>query len=68
MLNEPTLGTAAANAFYANVVRRAQESREGRIVLDEVLSQMCKPDMKDHYEQIMRQKIYCNCSSCRTRE
>ena len=68
MLNSPAeSGTAAGNAFYASVVRRVHESREGRIVLGEVLSQMCKPEMQDYYEQIMRHKIYCNCSSCRSR-
>jgi hypothetical protein len=68
-LNSPAeSGSAAANAFYARIVRRAQESREGRRVLGEVLSQMCKPEMQDYYEQIMRQKIHCNCSSCLSRE
>jgi hypothetical protein len=68
MLNSPVeSGIAAGNAFYANLVRRVHESRERRIVLGEVLSQMLKPEMQDYYEQIVRQKIYCNCSSCRSR-
>ena len=68
MLNSPAeSATVAGNAFYASVVRRVHKSREGRIVLGEVLSQMCKPEMQDYYEQIMRHKIYCNCSSCRCR-
>jgi hypothetical protein len=59
MLNTPAeSGTAAANVFYANVVRRAQKSREGRRVLHEVLDKICK--------QIVPQGFRCNCSTCRT--
>jgi hypothetical protein len=58
-LNSPAeSGTAAGNAFYANVMRRAQESRERRIVLNEVLAQMYKQEMPD-YEEIVRQINLC---------
>jgi hypothetical protein len=45
MLNSPAeSGVAAGNAFFASVVRRAQESRERRILLNEVLYQMYKQE------------------------
>jgi hypothetical protein len=67
MLNSPAEnGMAAGNAFYASVVRRVNESREGLIVLQEVLAQMHEQEPPNYYERIMRQKIRCNCSTCRT--
>jgi hypothetical protein len=59
-LNSPAeSGTAAANAFYARVVRRAQESREGRRVLNEVLAQMYKQEFPPDYAEIVRQINLC---------
>ena len=66
MLNSPTKDDAVGNAFYARVVLRVDAWRDAPIVLDEVLSEMCEPEPPTYYEQIMRQKICCNCSTCRT--
>jgi hypothetical protein len=55
MLNSPAeSGIAAGNAFFASVVRRAHESRERRILLNEVLAQMYRqePDYADIVRQI----------------
>jgi hypothetical protein len=58
-LNSPAeSGTAAGNAFYANVMRRAQESRERRILLNEVLSEMFRHETPD-YAEIVRQINVC---------
>ena len=66
MLNSPTKDDAVGNAFYARVVLRVDAWRDAPIVLDEVLSEMCEPETQDYYDQIMRQEIRCNCSTCRT--
>ena len=66
MLNSPTKDDAVGNAFYARVVLRVDAWRDAPIALDEVLSEMCEPEPPNCYEQIMRQKIRCNCSTCRT--
>jgi hypothetical protein len=58
-LNSPAeSGAAVANAFYARVMRRAQESREGRRVLREVLAQMYSQELPDCAE-IVRQLNLC---------
>jgi hypothetical protein len=59
MLNSPAgSGTAAGNAFYASVQLRLAQSREARIVLNEVLSQMCGQELPN-YEEIVRQINLC---------
>jgi hypothetical protein len=58
MLNSPAeSGVAAGNAFFVSVVRRAHESRERRILLNEVLSQMYKQE--PDYAEIVRQINIC---------
>ena len=62
MLNSPTGGTAAGNAFYASVQLRLAQSREARIVLNEVLSQMYSQELNRHepdYTEIVRQLNLC---------
>jgi hypothetical protein len=57
MLNSLTGGTAAGNAFYASVQLRLAQSREARIVLNEVLSQMYRQE--PDYTEIVRQLNLC---------
>jgi hypothetical protein len=59
MLNSPAeSGVAAGNAFYASVVRRAHESRERRVLLNEVLSEMYRHERPD-YAEIVSQINLC---------
>jgi hypothetical protein len=59
MLNSPAgSGTAAGNAFYANVVRRVHASRERRMALNEVLAQMFGQELAN-YEEIVRRINLC---------
>jgi hypothetical protein len=59
MLNSPAeSGVAAGNAFFASVVRRAHESRERRILLNEVLSEMFRHETPD-YADIVRKINVC---------
>jgi hypothetical protein len=63
MLNSPTKDDAAGNAFYARVVRRVAAWHDSPIILDRILGEMqVRPDF---YEEMMRQEILCNCSTCR---
>jgi hypothetical protein len=57
MLNSAASGTAAGNAFYANVQLRLAQSREARIVLNEVFSQMYRQE--PDYTEIVRQINVC---------
>jgi hypothetical protein len=60
MLNSPTQGTAAGDAFYTSVVRRVaawQDSWEAYIKMAHVCDR--------RNEQMMRQEIRCNCLTCR---
>jgi hypothetical protein len=61
MLNSPTGGTAAGNAFYLKVQRRVQASRESRRILNEVLMEMDKQRRKSEpdYAEIVRQINIC---------
>ena len=54
MLNEPTLGTAAGDAFYARVVRRVDAWHDSPIVLDKILAEM--QERPNFYEEMMRQE------------
>jgi hypothetical protein len=62
MLNSPTHGTAAGDAFYARVVRRVGAWHDCDIILDKILAEM--QERPSFYEQMMRQEIRCNCSTC----
>jgi hypothetical protein len=53
MLNSPTGGTAAGNAFYRNVQRRVEASRESRQILSELLMQMSTRQDGPDYEKIV---------------
>jgi hypothetical protein len=55
MLNSPTGGTAAGNAFYRDVQCRVQASRESRRILNEGLIEMNKRQDVPDYEKIVRQ-------------
>jgi hypothetical protein len=57
MLNSPTLGTAAGDAFYARVVRRVGAWHDSPIVLDKILAEM--RERPDFYQEMMRQEIRC---------
>jgi hypothetical protein len=61
MLNSPTGGNAAGNAFYRDVQRRVQASRESRRILNEVLIEMDKQRRKSEpdYAEIVRQINIC---------
>jgi hypothetical protein len=63
MLNSPTKDDAAGDAFYARVVRRVGAWHDSPIVLDKILAEM--QERPDFYEEMMRQEIRCNCSTCR---
>ena len=65
MLNSPTHGTAAGDAFYARVVRRVAAWHDSPIVLDKILAEM--QERPNFYEEMMRQEILCNCSICTKR-
>ena len=58
LLNSPAeSGAAAGNAFYASVQLRLAQSREARIVLNEVFSQMYRQE--PDYTEIVRQINVC---------
>jgi hypothetical protein len=63
MLNSPTRGTAAGDAFYAKVVRRVAAWHDSPIILDKIRAEM--KESPNFYQEMMRQEIRCNCSSCR---
>ena len=63
MLNSPTNGTAAGEAFYASVVRRVAACHDSPIILDKILAEM--HERPDFYNEMTRQEIRCNCSTCR---
>jgi hypothetical protein len=63
MLNSPTGGNAAGDAFYARVVRRVGAWHDSPIVLDKILAEM--QERPDFYQEMTRQEIRCNCSTCR---
>jgi hypothetical protein len=63
MLNSPTKDDAAGDAFYARVVRRVGAWHDSPIVLDKILAEM--QERPDFYQEMMRQEIRCNCSTCR---
>jgi hypothetical protein len=63
MLNSPTKDDAAGNAFYARVVRRVAAWHDSPVVINKILVEM--QEMPDFYEEMMRQEIPCNCSTCR---
>jgi len=54
MLNEPTLGTAAGDAFYARVVRRVGAWHDSPTILDKILAEM--QERPEFYEEMMRQE------------
>jgi hypothetical protein len=63
MLNSPTKDDAVGNAFYGRVVRRVGAWHDSPIVLDKILAEM--QERPNFYEEMMRQEIRCNCSTCR---
>jgi hypothetical protein len=58
MLNSPTGGTAAGNAFYARVQRRVQASRESRKAIIE-MAHVCERHNEPDYAEIVRQINIC---------
>jgi len=60
MLNSPTAGNAAGNAFYMAVQRRVQASRESRrILVYEVLAHETNKQAVPDYAEIVRQINIC---------
>ena len=60
MLNSPTGGTAAGNAFYTAVQRRVQASRESnRILMHEVLVHETNKRAAPNYAEIVNQINIC---------
>jgi hypothetical protein len=58
MLNSPTGGTAAGNAFYLEVQRRVAASRESRKAVIE-MAHVCERHKGQDYAEIVRQINIC---------